>query len=67
MSKPLQPLTGAAFAALARRVFADLTAAELATLEQDWRHVERWIARVPRDLPYDAEPAHCFTPDQRRS
>lgn len=67
MPKPLPPLTGTAFAAQARRAFPDLTDAELATLEQDWQHVARWIGRVPRDLPYDAEPAHCFTPDARRS
>jgi len=67
MTKPQEPLAGTAFAAAARRYFPDLTDAELATLEQDWQHVARWIARVPRDLPYDAEPAHCFTPDPRRS
>ena len=66
MSKPAQPLTSAAFAALAQRLFPDLTAAELAVLEQDWRQVERWIARLPHDLPYEAEPAHCFEPGARR-
>jgi hypothetical protein len=60
-----KPLEGAAFAALARQVFPDLTTAELATLEQDWQHVARWLGRLPRDLAYEDEPAHCFTPAAR--
>ena len=62
-----KPLEGAAFEAMARRAFPDLTRAELATLERDWQLVSRWLARLPRDLPFAAEPAHCFTPDARRS
>jgi hypothetical protein len=62
-----KPLEGAAFEAMARRTFPDLTPAELATLERDWHLVSRWLARLPRDLSYSAEPAHCFTPEARRS
>jgi len=61
-----KPMDGAAFAAAARRYFPDLTAAEAAQLERDWQLVLRWVSRVPRTLPYEAEPAHCFTPDRRR-
>jgi hypothetical protein len=62
-----KPMDGTAFAAAARRVFPDLTAAEVAQLERDWHLVARWVARLPRDLPYEAEPAHCFTPERGRS
>jgi len=62
MSKSPAPVSGAAFAAEARRHFPGVTDEELAQLERDWRLVERWLARLPRDLGDADEPAHCFTP-----
>ena len=41
-------------------MFPDLPAAELAELERAWNHVARWVARLPHDLPFEAEPAHIF-------
>ncbi len=60
MTVPYELPARAAFAALAARVFPDLPADELAELERAWNHVARWVARLPHDLPIDAEPAHIF-------
>lgn len=60
MTTPFQLGERATFAALTARVFPDLPAAELAELERAWNHVARWVARLPRDLPVEAEPAHIF-------
>jgi hypothetical protein len=60
MTAPLQPDERATFAALAARVFPDLPAAELVELDRAWNHVARWVARLPHDLPFEAEPAHIF-------
>jgi hypothetical protein len=66
MTDPFQPDERATFAALAARVFPDLPAAELAELERAWNHVARWVARLPHDLPFEAEPAHIFKAPERK-
>ena len=30
------------------------------------RHLERWVARLPRELPFEAEPAHIFSAPERQ-
>jgi hypothetical protein len=60
MAIPFQPDERATVATLAQRVFSDLPAAELAELERAWNLVARWVARLPHDLPFEAEPAHIF-------
>lgn len=65
MTAPFEPQARAAFAAFAARVFPDLPADELAELERAWNHVARWVARLPHDLPFEAEPAHIFKAPER--
>ena len=65
MAAPYEPPAHAAFAALAARVFPDLPDAELAELERAWNHLARWVARLPRDLPFEAEPTHIFKAPER--
>jgi len=65
MTAPSEPQARAAFAALAARLFPDLPADELAELERAWNHVARWAARLPHELPFEAEPAHIFKAPER--
>jgi len=61
MTKPRETRPHESFAAMAGRVFPDLPPEELTALEGAWRHVTRWLDRLPRERPYEDEPAHCFT------
>jgi len=65
MTTSYEPQSRASFAALAARAFPDLPPEELAELERAWNHVARWVARLPRDLPMAAEPAHIFKAPER--
>lgn len=55
------------FALMITRVFPDLPESEREALWRAWTHLERWTARLPRDLPFEAEPAHIFVAPERRS
>jgi len=48
------------------RSFPDLPDIEREALWQCWSHLERWVARLPRELPFEAEPAHIFSAPERR-
>ena len=65
MPEPLSPRHLDEFAALLARAFPDLTEAERAALLRACGHVQRWIERLPRDLPYEDEPAQVFAPPER--
>ena len=47
---------------LARQAGLDLPEAYLQELMLAWRHVRAMAARIPRDPPMAAEPAHVFVP-----
>jgi hypothetical protein len=66
MATPSEAQARAQFAALAARVFPDLPADELRELERAWNHVARWVARLPHDPPFEAEPAHIFKAPERQ-
>jgi len=65
MPEPLSPRHPEEFAALLARAFPDLTEAERAALLRACGHVRRWVERLPRDLPYEDEPAHVFAAPER--
>jgi hypothetical protein len=48
------------------RSFPDLSDSEREALWQCWSHLERWVARLPRELPFEAEPAHIFSAPERQ-
>jgi len=54
------------FALMIARAFPDLPENEREALWRAWGHLERWTARLPRELPYEAEPAHIFAAPERR-
>jgi len=64
MSQP--PRSPEETSALLARAFPDLTEAERTALLRASGHVERWVGRLPRDLPYEDEPAHVFVAPERR-
>ena len=52
-------------AAMARRAGLTLDAALMASTAEADRANRDALARIPRDLPYEAEPAHVFHPSRR--
>jgi hypothetical protein len=44
----------------------DLPASERDALWECWGHLRRWVGRLPRDLPFEAEPAHIFSAPERK-
>ena len=48
------------------RSFPDLPDSERAALWECWSHLRRWVARLPRELPFEAEPAHIFRAPERQ-
>jgi hypothetical protein len=48
------------------RSFPDMPDSEREVLWQCWGHLSRWVARLPRELPFEAEPAHIFSAPERR-
>jgi hypothetical protein len=67
MTEPSDQSAREAFALAILRVFPDLPEAEREALWESWGHLRRWAARLPRDLPFEAEPAHIFAAPERRS
>ena len=60
MPGPALPSAHERFEMLLARAFPDLTEAERAVILRASEHVARWIERLPRDLPYEEEPAQVF-------
>jgi hypothetical protein len=46
--------------------FPDLPDSEREALWQCWGHLRRWVERLPRALPFEAEPAHIFSAPERQ-
>jgi len=65
MAEPVSPRAQEAIAALIARAFPDLTEAERTALLRACGLVARWVERLPRDLPYEDEPAHVFVAPER--
>ena len=66
MTDPADPRAREAFELEMARSFPDLPDAEREALWQGWGHLRRWVARLPRELPYEAEPAHIFSAPERQ-
>jgi len=65
MPGPVPPSAHEQFEVLLARAFPDLTEAERAVILRASGHVARWIERLPRNLPYEDEPAHTFLAPER--
>ena len=66
MPDPTDPRAREAFELAIARSFPDLPETEREALWQCWGHLQRWAARLPRELPYEAEPAHIFLAPERQ-
>ena len=66
MTDPADPPTREAFELAIARSFPDLPDTEREALWQCWSHLQRWVVRLPRELPYEAEPAHIFLAPERQ-
>jgi hypothetical protein len=66
MAESADPRAREAFALAISRLYPDLPDAERETLWRCWGHLQRWVARLPRELPYEDEPAHIFAAPERR-
>jgi hypothetical protein len=65
MTDSTDPRAREAFDLAMARSFPDLPDSELAVLWECWGHLRRWVARLPRELPFEAEPAHIFKAPER--
>jgi hypothetical protein len=66
MTDSADPRAREAFDLAIGRSFSDLPDTEREALWQCWGHLRRWVARLPRELPYEAEPAHIFSAPERQ-
>ena len=66
MTDPADPRAREAFEIAIARTFPDLPDTEREALWQCWGHLQRWVARLPSELPYEAEPAHIFLAPERQ-
>ena len=67
MTDSADPRAREAFDLAMARTFADLPDSEREALWECWSRLGRWVARLPRELPFDAEPAHIFSAPERQS
>ncbi|MGH7124899.1 MAG: hypothetical protein ACREFI_11045 [Stellaceae bacterium] len=66
MTAPADPSAREAFDLAITRMFSDLPDSERAVLWECWGHLRRWAGRLPRELPFEAEPAHIFSAPERQ-
>ena len=66
MTNPADPSTREAFDLAMTRAFPDLPDSEREAIWECWGHLRRWVARLPRELPFEAEPAHIFSAPERQ-
>ena len=66
MTDSADPQARAAFDLAIARSFPDLPDGEREALWQCWAHLRRWVGRLPRELPFEAEPAHIFSAPERQ-
>jgi hypothetical protein len=62
-----QPIQSEVLDLILDQAFPGLPKEEHAALKQSYAFLAQWIARLPRELPYDQEPSHLFVApkDQR--
>ena len=61
-----EPPSRAAVDAMIERAYPDLPEAERQALARAWSHLARWVDLLPRDLPYEDEPATIFVAPERQ-
>jgi hypothetical protein len=61
MTESADPRAREAFDLAMARTFPDLPDSEREALWECWSRLGRWVARLPRELPFEAEPAHIFS------
>jgi len=66
MTDSADPRAREAFDLAITRSFPDLPETEREALWECWSHLSRWVARLPRELPFEAEPAHIFSAPERQ-
>lgn len=66
MTDPADPQGREAFDLAITRAIPDLPDSERDALWECWGHLRRWVARLPRELPFEAEPAHIFSAPERQ-
>lgn len=66
MTESADPRAREAFDLAMARSFPDLPDSEREALWECWRHLSRWVGRLPRELPFEAEPTHIFSAPERR-
>ena len=66
MTDSADPRAREAFDLAMARLYPDLPDTEREALWEVWGHLRRWIARLPDELPYGAEPAHIFLAPERQ-
>ncbi|HLJ21715.1 MAG TPA: hypothetical protein VKU84_16025 [Stellaceae bacterium] len=66
MTDPADPRAREEFDLALTRTIPDLPESERAALWECWGHLRRWVARLPRELPFEAEPAHIFSAPERQ-
>ena len=66
MTDSADPRARKAFDLAMANSFPDLPDSERQILWECWTHLRRWVARLPRELPFEAEPTHIFSAPERR-
>lgn len=61
-TRRLTPASREEIATMMKHADLDLSPEHFDQLCGAWKHVERMIARIPRDRPGSDEPAHTFVP-----
>jgi hypothetical protein len=66
MTTPVDARAREEFDLAITRAISDLPDSEREALWECWTHLRRWVARLPRELPFEAEPAHIFSAPERQ-